>query len=95
MTTRKRLADPDFRAQVAGYSLTTAEILYRLPDYPSLLQSFVWQEYDVHPLFPRLQGFLQFWSRNLDGKVYRVTVAHKKLNGPTELRLIEGDYQLH
>ncbi|HEY7549359.1 MAG TPA: protein usg, partial [Hyphomicrobiaceae bacterium] len=36
-----RIIDGDFRAQLAGYSLTTAEILYRLPDYPSLLQGFI------------------------------------------------------
>ena len=95
MKTRTRLTDRDFGAQLAGYSLTTAEILYRLPDHPSLLQSFIWQEYDVHPLFPRLQQFLHFWSRNLDGKLYRVTIAHKRLIGPTELRLVTGDYQLH
>jgi len=87
--------DRDFRAQLGGYSLTTAEILYRLPDHPSLLQSFIWQEYDVHPRFPRLQGFLQFWTRNLEGKLYRVTVAHRKLITPAEVRLIAGDYQLH
>ena len=32
MTMRTRLTDRDFRAQLAGYSLTTAEILYRLPE---------------------------------------------------------------
>jgi len=90
-----RPIDQDFRAQLAGYSLTTAEILYRLPDHPSLLQSFIWQEYDVHPRFPRLQGFLQFWTRNLEGKLYRVTVAHRKLITPAEVRLIAGDYRLH
>jgi uncharacterized protein Usg len=90
-----RASDRDFRAQLAGYSLTTAEILYRLPDHPSLLQSYIWQEYDIHPRFPRLQDFLAFWSRNLDGKLYRVTVAHKKLIAPTELRLIAADYKLH
>jgi uncharacterized protein Usg len=85
----------DFHAQLAGYSLTTAEILYRLPDHPSLLQTFIWQEYDVHPRFPRLQGFLQFWTRNLEGKLYRVTVAHRKLITPAEVRLVAGDYRLH
>jgi uncharacterized protein Usg len=91
----RRASDRDFRAQLAGYSLTTAEILYRLPDHPSLLQTFIWQEFDVHPTFPRLSDFLQFWSRNLDGKLYRVTVAHRKLLGPTELRLLTADYRLH
>lgn len=87
--------DRDFSAQLAGYSLTTAEILYRLPDYPALLQSFIWQDYDVHPRFPRLKGFLDFWSRNLEGKLYRVTVAHKKLITPAEVKLIAGDYRMH
>ena len=87
--------DGDFRAQLAGFSLTTAEILYRLPDHPSLLQSYIWQEYDVHPRFPRLRTFLDFWSRNLEGKLYRVTVAHKKLITPAEMKLISGDYRLN
>ena len=89
------LTDRDFRAQLAGFSLTTAEILYRLPDHPSLLQSFLWQEYDVHPRFPRLRTFLDFWARNLDGKLYCVTVAHKKLIRPAELRLLDGEFRKH
>jgi uncharacterized protein Usg len=90
-----RQIDTSFRTQLAGYSLTTAEILYHLPDHPSLLQTFIWQEYDVHPRFPRLLGFLDFWQRNLDGKLYRVTVAHRKLIGPTELRMLPSDYRLN
>jgi uncharacterized protein Usg len=93
--TTTRATDRDFRAQLAGYSLTTAEILYRMPDHPALLQSFIWQEYDVHPLFPRLHGFLQFWARNLEGKLFRVTVAHRRLIAPTELKLVAADYKLH
>lgn len=89
------MADREFQAQLAGFSLTTAEILYRLPDHPSLLQSFIWQEYDVHPRFPRLKGFLDFWSANLEGKLYRVTVAHKKLISPAEWRLIGDEFRVH
>ena len=89
------MIDRNFQAQVAGYSLTTAEILYRLPDHPSLLQSFIWQEYDLHPRFPRLKTFLDFWTRNLEGKLFRVTVAHKKLITPAEVKLISGDYRLN
>jgi len=89
------MADRDFLAQLAGFSLTTAEILYRLPDHPSLLQSFIWQEYDVHPRFPRLKSFLDFWSANLEGKLYRVTVAHNRLISPAELRLVGSEYRVH
>jgi len=57
----------DFRKQVLGYGLTTAQILYRLPDHPSLLQTYVWQDYDLFPKFPRLQDFLAFWKEKLEG----------------------------
>ena len=49
------IPDRDFRAKLTGFSLTTAEILYRMPDHPSLLQTYVWQDYDIHPRFPRLK----------------------------------------
>ena len=35
------IPDRDFHTQLAGFSLTTAEILYRMPDHPSLLQSYI------------------------------------------------------
>jgi uncharacterized protein Usg len=89
------IPDRDFRARLTGFSLTTAEILYRLPDHPSLLQTYVWQEYDVHPRFPRLKHFLDFWTRNLDGKLYRVTVAHKRLITPAELRMVGDEFRVH
>jgi uncharacterized protein Usg len=89
------LSDSYFGAQLAGFSLTTAEILYRMPDHPSLLQTYVWQDYDVHPRFPRLKKFLDFWSRNLDSKLHRVTIAHKRLITPAELRLVGGEFRVH
>jgi uncharacterized protein Usg len=54
----------DFRKQIEGYGLTTANILYRRPDHPWLLQSYVWQNYDLCPDFPELQGFLEFWQKS-------------------------------
>lgn len=87
--------DDDFRAQLRGFSLTTAEILYRLPDYPALLQSYIWQEYDLAPRFPKLKSFLEFWTAKLDGKLYKVTVAHSKLIRPAEFRLLDAEFKLN
>ncbi len=47
--------------QLRDYRLTTAEILYHMPDHPHLLQSYLWQEYDLAPNFPALRRFLDFW----------------------------------
>ncbi len=89
------MATNDARLQLEGFSLTTAEILYRLPDFPALLQTYVWQEYDLHPRFPRLTGFLAFWTANLEGELYRITVAHKRLISPREVRIAADQLYLH
>jgi uncharacterized protein Usg len=76
------------------YRLTTAEILYHLPDFPELLQSYIWQKLDLAPEFPELHRFLDFWRDNLDGKLHSVRVAtcnpliYKTIRyAQTELRL--------
>jgi uncharacterized protein Usg len=91
---KRHKADGEFELQVRGYSVTTAEILYHMPDHPALLQSFVWQDYDIAPRFPKLRGFLEFWSCNLDGSLYKVRVAHRRLIGPKEFRFLDGDLRL-
>jgi uncharacterized protein Usg len=88
------MADKDFVDQIKGYSLTTAEIVYHLPDHPVLLQSFVWQDYDLAPRFPRLLEFLDFWAGNLDGKLHHVRVSHKRLIDPAEFRFLDGRFVL-
>ena len=85
----------DFRKQVLGYGLTTAQILYRMPDHPSLLQTYVWQNYDLFPKFPALKDFLSFWEKSLEGPLFSVTVAHSKLIKPAELRAVDGVFRLH
>lgn len=88
-------AHDDFTKMLQGYSLTTAEILYHLPDHPALLQSYIWQDYDLHPRFPKLKSFLDFWSSNLEGKLHKVLVAHQGLIKPREMRLVGAELRLN
>lgn len=90
-----RSVDPDFDRQLAGYSLATAEITYHLPDARSLLQTFVWQQYDIAPKFPELRKFLDFWTRELDGPLHSVRLAHATLLRPTEVRIVDAELHLH
>lgn len=85
----------DLWQQLNGASLTTAEILYHLPDHPALLQSYIWQDYDVFPRFPKLKGFLDFWSENLDGPLYQIRVAHSGLIAPADLNFVDGELRLN
>jgi len=81
--------------QLLGYRLTTAEIIYRMPDYQTLLQSFIWQDYDLAPRFPELHRFLEFWQKNLDGPIHHVRVASKQLISPVEFELVGSEFRLH
>jgi uncharacterized protein Usg len=81
--------------QLRGYRLTTAEIIYRLPDHPKLLQSFVWQNLDIAPEFPVLHRFLDFWRDNIEGKLHSVKVASIGIIAPGELRHAAVSFALH
>lgn len=84
-----------FVKQMSGYGLATARILYHLPDHPRFLQAYVWQDYDLCPHFPELRKFLEFWQRELEGKLHSVVVAHNQLIKPAEFRAVEGLVSLH
>jgi uncharacterized protein Usg len=77
-----------------GYRLTTAEILYHRPDHPAVLQTYLWQEYDLMPRFPVLNKFLKFWEDNLDGRLHSVRVAATGIVVPTDLKYCRGEFTL-
>lgn len=78
-----------------NYHLTTAEILYYMPDHPNLIQSFVWQQYDVAPSYPQLKKFLDFWSKNIEATLHSVAVASREALSPEEFRYAAASYRLH
>jgi len=67
--------------------LTTAEILYYFPDYPALLQQYIWQDYDLAPQFPHLNKFIDFWNLNIEGRLHSVRVARAGMITPGNIRL--------
>ncbi|MGA7675586.1 MAG: usg protein [Rhizomicrobium sp.] len=78
-----------------GYRLTTAEILYHIPDHPAVLQSFIWQEFDLAPKFPVLNKFLRFWETGIEGRLHSVRVAARGLISDAELKLAGGEFTLN
>jgi uncharacterized protein Usg len=85
----------EFELRLQGYRLMTAEILYRMPDHPELLQAFLWQELDLAPRFPVLNKFLRFWEENIEGRLHTVRVAARGLIAPTELKMAGGEFTLN
>jgi uncharacterized protein Usg len=95
LRTRCALVSKDFLIRLKGYGLTTAEIHYRIPDHPKLLQLYVWQEYDLAPLFPGLKAFLEYWQKELEGALHSVRVAHNQLVKPSEWKAVDGVFRLN
>ena len=78
-----------------GYGLTTAELYYQMPDYHNVLNSFVWQDYDLAPDYPQLFGFIELWQKQIDGPLHSVRFTHRKLIAPGEWRNVVGEFRLH
>ncbi len=85
----------EMELMLRGYGLTTAEILYHMPDHPHLLQTYIWQDYDLAPKFPVLFRFIDFWKEKLEGPLHSIAYSHRKLIAPNEWRNVTGEFRLH
>jgi uncharacterized protein Usg len=89
------MASTDFSSQLRGERLTTAEVIYYMPDHPSLLQRFLWQTLDLPPEFPRVHKFLLFWRREIDAVIHSVTCSAAGLVQPARLEVERQIATLH
>ena len=78
-----------------GYRITTAEILYHMPDHPALLQTFLWQALDLAPRYPVLSRFLMYWEKNLDGRLHSVRLAAAGIFSARELKHANFEFSVH
>lgn len=85
----------EINLMLEDYRLTTAEIFYRLPDHPDLLQSYVWQEYDHVPDYPELHKFLDYWTSHVEGRLHSVYVAQAKPMRPGAWRYAQVSMSVH
>lgn len=78
-----------------GYGLTTAEMIYRMPDHQSVLNTFVWQDYDLAPDYPKLFQFIEFWQEEIEGPLHSVRFTHRKMMSAGEWRHVVGEFRIH
>ena len=81
--------------QLDGWRMTTAEILYHMPDHPGILQSFIWQKLDMPPEFPKLHKFLDFWHENIEGPLHSARVGHVEIVSAPKLQPVAESFELH
>ncbi len=78
-----------------GYGLTTAEMTYKMPDHKHVLNTFVWQDYDLAPDHQRLFSFIEYWQKNIEGPLHSVRFVHRKLIAPGAWRHVSGEFKYH
>ncbi len=66
--------------------MATAEVLYYMPDHPTLLQSFIWQTLDLAPSYPRIHKFLDFWRAEIQAVIHSVNLASGEQLAPAKVR---------
>lgn len=93
--TKEISENPETELVLRGYGLTTAEVFYRLPDYRNVLNSFVWQDYDLAPDYPRLFEFIAFWQEEIEGPLHSVRFTHRKLISPGQWRNVVQELTYH
>lgn len=77
-----------------GFELVTTEVLYHMPDHPSVLNTFVWQTYDRPPTLPRVHAFIHHWQAEIEAKIAEIRIACASLLEPCDLRHIDSIWQI-
>lgn len=91
----KNSQNSDFYKQIKDqYRLTTIVVIYRLPDYQSLLQEFIWQELDIPPDYPRMHKFLDYWIEHIEAPIYSVKIANIDIISPSNFKSIDQIYKI-
>ncbi len=78
-----------------GYGLTTAEFTYHMPDHPHVLNTYLWQDYDLAPDHDRMFQFIEFWQREIEGPLHSVRFTHRKQLSAGEWRHVTGQFLIH
>jgi len=80
------MQNEELAQRLQGWRLATAEVLYYMPDHPSLLQSFMWQTLDLAPEYPRIHKFLDFWRREIEAVIHSVRLATGETLAPPRVQ---------
>jgi uncharacterized protein Usg len=84
------------RSGLLNYNRATVEVTYHLPDYPRILQTFLWQVDDtVNRVGPKVREFLDFWSRNIEATIHSVRIGDGQLISQREIRNLNNELKFN
>ena len=85
----------EMELMLKGYGLTTAQILYHLPDHPHLLQTLSGRTTTSRRNFRCCSGSSSSGRPSSTGRCIRSHTRTSKLIAPNEWRKVDGEFVLH
>ena len=74
------------------WTTATVQVVYYMPDHLHLVQEFMWQTEEKRPDYPRIDNFLSYLDKHIDGQIKEVYIYdHEKHN----VRIVDRRYKLN
>lgn len=54
---------------IKKWTTASVQVVYYMPDYLNIVNEFIWQTKDQKPDYPRIEQFLDYWDKNIDGPI--------------------------
>ena len=54
---------------IKKWTNASVQVVYYIPDYLNIVNEFIWQTKDQKPDYPRIEQFLDYWDKNIDGPI--------------------------
>ena len=66
------------------------QVVYYIPDYLHLVNEFIWQTEDQQPDYPRINHFLDYWDKNIDGPIKEVYIHDQE---DSKIRIVDRTFK--
>ena len=77
---------------IKKWTVASVQVVYYIPDYLHIVNEFVWQTDDQIPDYPRIERFLEYWDKNIDGPIKEVYIYD---HGISKVRHVDRRFKIN
>ena len=75
---------------IKKWTRASVQVVYYIPDYLHLVNEFIWQTEDQQPDYPRINRFLDYWDKNIDGPIKEVYIHDQE---DSKIRIVDRTFK--
>ena len=77
---------------IKKWTKASVQVVYYIPDYLHLVNEFIWQTEDQQPDYPRINRFLDYWDKNIDGPIKEVYIHDQE---DSKIRVVDRTFKFN